>query len=403
MRATTISTASLSGRMNQSPCNRRFKSALIGGVVGSLLAGGALLVVFYIHFRPAFQAGTAQAVRQSAPSQTGNAWQFTNLEAAASAVIPAVVSVKGIGAPQVGNSNGSGVLIDPRGYIATNQHVVAGSERILITIHDRQELWAEVIAADTATDLALLRVATQTELPAIEFGDSDSLRVGQWLLAVGNPFGLRSTVTAGILSARGRRIDAYGHGDRIESFLQTDAAVNPGSSGGALVDAAGKLVGINTAILSESGRHEGFNFAIPAKLAERVLNDLRDFGEVRRAKLGAYLQTVNAAQARRAGLDYARGALISELVSGGAARRAGLRRRDILLRIDGLPVASAQQLQEVLSQYRPGDQVDLTVLRSKTEHRITVRLGGKRPGKLLRRVADRQPPAVSAATPASVR
>ncbi|OAV45397.1 hypothetical protein A3850_013240 [Lewinella sp. 4G2] len=266
--------------------------------------------------------------------------------------------------------------------------MIDGSERIRVTLYDRRELWAEVIGSDLDTDLALLKVEADELLASAVFGDSDSLQIGDWLLAIGNPFGLRSTVTAGILSARGRSIDALRGEARIESFLQTDAAVNPGSSGGALVNDRGELIGINTAILSESGRHEGFNFAIPGNLAKRVLSDLKNYGEVRRATLGVYVQTVNDAQARTAGMQRAKGVILKRLIAGEAAMRSGLEVGDILLSIDGISVQSAQQMQEVLSRYEPGASVRLAYWRAKRNRSVRVTLGGNEPAQRAKLVGD---------------
>ena len=322
-----------------------------------------------------------------------------NLRDAADRIIPSVVSVRAFGGPALGVSSGSGVIISDDGMVATNHHVVEGAGRIRVTLSDRTEHWAKVVGADENTDLALLRIDAGKKLVAARFGNSDELQTGQWLLAVGNPFGLRSTVTAGILSARGRRIGVLGAADRIESFLQTDAAVNPGSSGGALVNARGELVGINTAILSESGRHEGFNFAIPGNLARRVLEDLRDYGRTRRATIGAYVQTATPSITRQAGLKEAVGVQITELVPGGAALRAGLEPGDILTSLDGQDIGSAQVLQEILSQYRPGDRPRLSFIRGKRRRELTLTLRRQRPSAKARTVTDHLAPLEDAPGP----
>lgn len=325
----------------------------------------------------------------AAPSFAQDLGGREDLTGSATLAVPAIVAVKAFGGAGLNANSGSGVIFDQQGLLATNRHVIEGSSRIRITLHNRQEYWGELIAEDPATDLALLKIKTKTDLPYLAFGNSDSLKIGQWLLAIGNPFGLRSTVTAGILSARGRSIDVLAGAERIESFLQTDAAINPGSSGGALVNGRGQLVGINTAILSESGRHEGFNFAIPGNLAKRVLYDLRDFGEVRRATLGAYLQTVNAAQARQAQLGNASGVLITELVSGGAALRSGLEVGDVLLSINSQAIKSAQEMQELLAAHRPGDRIRVQFVRKQRARELTIKLRGKSDRAQLKRVADR--------------
>jgi len=236
---------------------------------------------------------------------------------------------------------------------------------------------ADVIGVDESTDLALLRVQPNGKLPRLNFGNSDSLQVGEWVLAVGNPFSLNSTVTAGIVSAKGRSIDVLEANDRIESFIQTDAAVNPGNSGGALVNTNGELIGINTAILTNSGRHEGFAFAIPGNLASRVLADLERFGEVKRAHLGVYIQAVNDAQAKSLGLQSASGVLITNLTPNGAALRAGLEVGDVMTALNGVAISSAPEMQEQLSRYRPGQKIRIGYIRNGRKRSTTAKLRDK--------------------------
>lgn len=306
---------------------------------------------------------------------------------AAGRVTPAVVFVRSYPAsvsrlePSVRHTTtGSGVIIDPEGLIATNKHVIEGASRIRVVLEDKREFDAQVVGIDEATDLALLRVKAKEPLPALTFGDSDSLRIGEWVLAVGNPFSLNATVTAGIVSGKGRSIDVLEPEDRIESFIQTDAAVNPGNSGGALVNALGDLVGINTAILTNSGRDEGFAFAIPGNLARRVLLDLRDFGEVRRAILGAYVQNINAAQARQLGMTSARGVLITGMQPRSPALRAGLQVDDVLTQFNGVLINSPAELQEQLSRYLPGDRIRVHYFRAGRERSLNVLLRDKKNG-----------------------
>lgn len=308
----------------------------------------------------------------------------TDFIAAAESVTPAVVFVRCFGQrssrmePNAESSTtGSGVIIDKSGLIATNNHVIKGAIRIRVLLEDKREFDAEVIGVDESTDLALLRIRPNGELPSLAFGNSDSLRVGEWVLAVGNPFSLNSTVTAGIVSAKGRSIDVLEATDRIESFIQTDAAVNPGNSGGALVNTNGELIGINTAILTNSGRHEGFAFAIPGNLASRVINDLRQFGEVKRARLGVYIQAVNDAQAKSLGLDAATGVLITNLTPNGAALRAGLEVGDVMTALNDVAISSAPEMQEQLSRYRPGQKIRVSYLRNGRKRSATVLLRDK--------------------------
>jgi len=308
----------------------------------------------------------------------------TNFITAAEEVTPAVVFIRCFGQrasrmePNVESSTtGSGVIIDPKGLIATNNHVIKGSERIRVLLDDKREFDAEIIGVDESTDLALLRIKPNSRLPSLTFGNSDSLRVGEWVLAVGNPFSLNSTVTAGIVSAKGRSIDVLEAADRIESFIQTDAAVNPGNSGGALVNTNGELIGINTAILTNSGRHEGFAFAIPGNLASRVLNDLQQFGEVKRARLGVYIQAVNDAQAKSLGLESATGVLITNLTPNGAALRAGLEVGDVMTALNGVVISSAPEMQEQLSRYRPGQKIRVSYIRNGRKRSATALLRDK--------------------------
>ncbi|TXF87579.1 PDZ domain-containing protein [Neolewinella aurantiaca] len=274
-------------------------------------------------------------------------------------------------------TTGSGVIIGGDGLIATNNHVISGAKRIRVLLEDKREFDAEVIGVDESTDLALLRVRPNGTLPSLSFGNSDSLQVGEWVLAVGNPFSLNSTVTAGIVSAKGRSIDVLESNDRIESFIQTDAAVNPGNSGGALVNTNGELIGINTAILTNSGRHEGFAFAIPGNLASRVLGDLERFGEVKRARLGVYIQAVNDAQAKSLGLKSATGVLITNLTPNGAALRAGLEVGDVMTALNGVEISSAPEMQEQLSRYRPGRKIRISYIRNGRKRSTTAKLRDK--------------------------
>jgi Do/DeqQ family serine protease len=288
--------------------------------------------------------------------------------------LPSVVSVRALGSGE--SSSGSGVVFSADGYIATNYHVVAGAEEIRITLGDKREHPARLVGKDPATDLALLRISAAGLRPAT-FGNSDSLRIGEWVMAIGNPLRLSSTVTAGIVSAKGRSIDVLEAEDRIESFIQSDVAVNPGSSGGALVNTDGELIGINTAILSNSGRYEGYTFAVPGNLALRVLNDLRDFGRVKRAVLGAYVQEVNDARARRFGLPSARGAVITDITPTGSAYLGGLEVGDVLTEINGVAINSRADMQEQLSRYRPGQRVRVTYVRHERTRKLTLLLRGK--------------------------
>ncbi len=311
-----------------------------------------------------------------------NAPSFTE---AAQTVIPAVVYLKAFPAtvspfePSLRHTTtGSGVIIDEKGLIVTNGHVIKDAVRLRVVTEDKREFNAEVIGIDQATDIALLRIDAGRTLPFIPFGDSDSLLIGEWVLAVGNPYSLNSTVTAGIVSGKGRSIDVLEPDDRIENFIQTDAAINPGNSGGALVNAQGELIGINTAILSVSGRDEGFAFAVPGNLVMRVVDDLIAYGEVRRAVIGAYVQSVNAAQAVALGMDKAKGVLITRVKPNSSASNAGLKKDDVILELNDASINSPAELQDQLSKFRPGDSVAVTFLSRGTRHTVTMELKNKR-------------------------
>jgi len=259
--------------------------------------------------------------------------------------------------------SGSGVIISDDGYIVTNYHVIEKSDQIVVALNDKREFEAEVVGTDPGTDLALLKVKAE-DLPFMSFGESDNLKVGEWVLAVGNPFNLTSTVTAGIVSAKGRSINLYS--DRlapIESFIQTDAAINRGNSGGALVNLRGELIGINSAISSPTGSYSGYGFAIPAVLVQKVVADIIKYGDVQRAVLGVSIADVTSEVAEEKELDKIEGIYIADVLEEGAADRAGLKAGDIILEVDKVTVNTTAELQEQIGRYRPGEKVNLTVKR----------------------------------------
>jgi len=259
---------------------------------------------------------------------------------------------------------GSGVIISGKGYIITNNHVIEDSDEVVVVLNDKREYDATLVGADPTTDIALLKVDAQ-DLTALKFGSSDALRLGEWVLAIGNPYNLTSTVTAGIVSAKARgemgimRSQEFG----IESFIQTDAAVNPGNSGGALINTRGELVGINTAIASRTGAFNGYSFAIPVSIVEKVVTDLIEYGEVQRAILGVTISTVTAELAREMKIDKIEGVYVTGVRSEGAAREAGIREGDVVISIDNTRVNSSAELQETVSKYRPGQTVKVIVKR----------------------------------------
>lgn len=300
----------------------------------------------------------------------------TNFIQSAEVATPAVVNIRALVQNEGGfwksgsmtGSSGSGVILSPDGYLVTNHHVVDKSGDIKVTLADKREYKAKIIGSDPSTDIALLKIE-ENDLPFIVFGNSDSVRVGEWVLAVGNPFNLESTVTAGIVSAKGRNINILGGGASIESFIQTDAAVNPGNSGGALVNTAGELVGINTAIITGSGTYEGYSFAVPSNLVQKVIRDLREFGVVHRAFLGVGIEDLDSEHAREYGLPNAEGILVNRITPDGAASAAGLQIGDVIIGLNDTRMRSTSELQELVGRYRPGDQVTLDYWRVGKKYR----------------------------------
>jgi serine protease Do len=265
--------------------------------------------------------------------------------------------------PQKAMASGSGVIISEDGYIVTNNHVIQNADKVEIVLNDKREYQAEVIGRDPSTDLALLKVDAKN-LPFIYYGNSDQVKVGEWALAVGNPFSLTSTVTAGIISAKGRNINILNEKFAIESFIQTDAAVNPGNSGGALVNANGELIGINSAIASNTGSYSGYSFAVPVNIVRKVVADLLEYGEVQRAFIGVVLEDLNAELGKRKDISELKGVYVSGLNAGGAAEESGVKEGDVILKIQDVTVNNVPELQEQIGRYRPGDKVQLTINRN---------------------------------------
>lgn len=271
--------------------------------------------------------------------------------------------------------SGSGVIIRQDGYIVTNNHVIANASDIQVTLNNNKTFGAKIIGTDPATDVALIKIDAEG-LPTIEFTDSDKVRLGEWVLAIGSPLGreLQSTITAGIVSAKGRQM----RGDRkegelkIESFIQTDAAVNPGNSGGALVNKEGKLVGINTAIVSTTNAYSGYSFAIPSNIVSKIVGDLIDFGSVKRVMLGIAGGNVNDEIAKEMKLSSLAGVYISEVSKGGAADKAGLKPKDVIIALGTSKISTMSELQEKVNMFHPGDEVDVTVIRNGNEKTFTV-------------------------------
>ena len=271
---------------------------------------------------------------------------------------------------------GSGVIVSPDGYIITNNHVIDGAERLEVTLNDNRQFNATVIGTDPTTDLALIKIDTEN-LPVIPIGDSDNLQIGEWVLAVGNPFGLTSTVTAGIVSAKARSISSVSHTRQmgIESYIQTDAAVNPGNSGGALVNLAGELVGINTAIYSQTGSYAGYSFAIPTSIVAKVMTDIKQYGSVQRAVLGVMFSELTPKLAKEKGITaVSEGLYVQQVVDRSSAKEAGIQEGDVITGVNGVVTRNSAHLQEQLAKYRPGDKITITYIRDNKEHTAKVTL-----------------------------
>ncbi len=275
--------------------------------------------------------------------------------------------------PQARIGTGSGVIINADGYIVTNNHVIADADDIEVTLHDNRTYKAVVIGTDPSTDLALIQIR-EKDLPSLPLINSDDVKVGEWVLAVGNPFNLNSTVTAGIVSAKSRNINILQDRYAIESFIQTDAAINPGNSGGALVNLQGGLVGINTAIASPTGAYSGYGFAVPSNIVNKVVEDLLKYGVVQRGYLGVTIRGVDGNLAKEMDLDVNKGVYVDSVSENSAALEAGIEPGDVILAVDDTEVASAPQLQEAIARHRPGDEIRLTLARGSKEMKVKVQL-----------------------------
>ncbi|MFK7970561.1 MAG: Do family serine endopeptidase [Bacteroidia bacterium] len=271
---------------------------------------------------------------------------------------------------------GSGVIISSDGYIVTNNHVVDNADEVTVALNDNRSFTAEVIGTDPTTDLALLKI-DESDLDYLSLANSDDVKVGEWVLAVGNPFNLASTVTAGIVSAKGRNINILRNRGAIESFIQTDAAVNPGNSGGALVNLDGDLIGINTAIASPTGAFAGYSFAVPSRIVAKVVEDLKTYGTAQRAYLGVYIRELNGEIANEMNLNFTEGVLIDSLMPEGAAKASGIQKKDVVVAIDNNPVKSSAQLLEAIGRKRPGERAEVVVMRDGKQQMVSVELKNK--------------------------
>ncbi len=322
--------------------------------------------------------------------------EFPDFTFAAESAVKAVVHVKvvkrgsaqpnswldfffGYGQPQMPREQigaGSGVIIDSDGHIVTNNHVIEGADDIQVTLENNQTFTAKIVGADPATDIALLKIEANN-LPSIPFGNSDALRLGEWVLAIGNPYNLRSTVTAGIVSAKARSMPSMDGAFKIEAFIQTDAAVNSGNSGGALINTRGELVGINTAIASKTGAFTGYSFAVPTTIVKKIVEDIMDFGTVQRAMLGISMRDIDGELVKEKGLSVTRGVYIAEVLPGGAAEKAGIKENDVLISVNGVAVNSSPAVQEQISRFRPNERIVVNILRDGKQKELAVVLKGR--------------------------
>jgi len=367
------------------------------GIFLIAIAGGAVSLGLYKAFekKPAYIYSRPEPISVQKVSYTPNSvYNMPDFEAAASTSVHAVVNIKsefekkslvyddffeifnfGNRTPHVDISPysaiGSGVIISPDGFIVTNNHVVQDAHSISVTLNDKRVYTAKVIGSDPSADLALIKI-DEKELPYMTYGNSDDVKIGEWVLAVGNPFNLTSTVTAGIVSAKARNINILGSQGAIESFIQTDAAINPGNSGGALVNTRGELIGINAAIASGTGYYTGYSFAIPVNIVKKVVDDFMKYGKIQRAYLGVYYQEIDDQFAKDKGLTDLRGIYVDNLVEGGAADKAGIQKGDVILRIDNQPINGKSELLELVGQKNPGEKVMVTVNRNGKDIEIPV-------------------------------
>lgn len=277
------------------------------------------------------------------------------------------------------SGSGSGVTISSDGYIVTNNHVIDGADEVRITLNSGDTYTANVVGSDPSTDIALLKIDAKTDLPFLTFGNSDDLRLGEWVLAVGNPFGLNSTVTAGIVSAKGRALGVIGGNQMgIEAFIQTDAAVNPGNSGGALLTTDGSLVGINTLIKSPTGTYAGYSFAVPSNIARKVVGDIRQWGIVQRAVLGVAMQEITDEWIEKLGkqnsISQREGVFVADVVAGSAAEAAGIKKGDVIIAVNNQKVGKPSTIQEIIAGFRPGDKINISTKRGGAVKQIEVTL-----------------------------
>ncbi len=369
-------------------------SLVFAGIIGGMitLAGVYLLRTSHIENTPTIET-YAQPVSNNLNIRAGSATAPFDFADAAEKATPSVVHITAtsgrgqqeesespldyfFGNPGQGGirgGTGSGVIYSSDGYIITNNHVIEGANNIEVTLSNNRTYKAEVVGTEAQADLAVLKIDAR-RLPTLRQADSERARIGEWVLAVGNPFDLNSTVTAGIISAKGRDIGIIRGNTSIESFIQTDAAVNPGNSGGALIDAQGRLLGINTAIATQTGSYSGYSFAIPVNFMDKIAQDIIEYGSYQRGFLGINIRNLNNDLADELGLNITQGVLVSNIVKGGAAEYAGILTDDVIIKVNGIKVNSAPKLQELVGTKRQGEKVTITVNRSGKIKEIPVTL-----------------------------
>lgn len=377
---------------------RKFLPYVIAGMIGGLFTLGGTQLISDAEQPVSALATSAKAVNVNHKAPIAVPLNFTSAAEAAMPVVVHITATESVetarrrkqgnpgnlfedwffgspfGTPHEGKKgSGSGVIYSSDGYIVTNNHVVDFADEVMVTLSDNRQYTAEVIGKDSRIDLAVLKIEADN-LPTLEIADADQANVGEWVLAVGNPFDLTSTVTAGIISAKGRNINIMSGQDAIEAFIQTDAAVNPGNSGGALVNDQGKLLGINTAIATRTGSFQGYSFAIPVNIMTKVVNDIIEFGSYQRGYLGINISDLDNERADELGLNITQGVFVEGLADGGAAQFSGVLPKDVIVGVDDYPVKSAPELQERVGRLKVGDQVKLKVNRKGQEKIIDVRL-----------------------------
>ena len=340
-------------KVNQPVTNVSYAPSAGGSVPASFAYAAEKTMPSVVHIRARESEQTAQKRRYMSPFGDDFFWGF--------------------GQPRAQEGTGSGVIISPDGYIVTNNHVVDFADIVEVTLHDERKFKATVVGRDPKSDLAVIKI-DEDNLPAIEYGNSDNIRVGEWVLAVGNPFNLNSTVTAGIISAKHRKLDVIPEKDALEAFIQTDAAVNPGNSGGALVDPEGKLIGLNSAIASPTGSYAGYSFAIPVNLLRRIVDDLIQYGNVKKGTLGVICNDIDDSLVREYDLKVKEGMFVNDVVKGGSAQAAGIMPADVIIAIEGKKIQTFDDLRENVTLAKVGQIINVTVNRKGATKVIPVKL-----------------------------